>query len=388
MKDNVLVAEYLYSASGDRIAAPGITTAPVVDDQDRLLSYGSNVYTYTANGELRTKTDTTTNQTTSYFYDGIGALRRVDLPDGRVIEYVIDPAGRRIGKKINGTLVKGWLYSGALTPVAELDGSGAVVSRFVGGGYFTKGGSTYRIVRDHLGSPRLVVDASTGAVAQRLDVDEYGRVTTDTNPGFQPFGFAGGIYDPDLGGLVRFGARDYDPETGRWTSKEPLGFAGSFNFYAYAGGDPVNRVDLTGLRFGQIAPGAMPAFTRLASNPVLGPLLEQLERSKKLIDILTVAANAETAAFGGSVTRSNRKRTRFQVDLDAPFSSSAAEQCGFSSPANMDELLAHELGHVYSEVFLKGKWSSEMSLEFENALHPELPRTEHDCALPICFGTP
>ena len=41
----------------------------------------------------------------------------------------------------------------------------------------------------------------------------------DTNPGFQPFGFAGGLYDPDTG-LVRFGARDYDAETGRWTSKE------------------------------------------------------------------------------------------------------------------------------------------------------------------------
>jgi len=36
----------------------------------------------------------------------------------------------------------------------------------------------------------------------------------------QPFGFAGGIYDPDTG-LVRFGARGYDAETGRWTAKDP-----------------------------------------------------------------------------------------------------------------------------------------------------------------------
>ena len=54
-----------------------------------------------------------------------------------------------------------------------------------------KNGSTYRIVADHLGSPRLVVDSSTGVVAQRMDYDEFGEITLDTNPGFQPFGFAG-----------------------------------------------------------------------------------------------------------------------------------------------------------------------------------------------------
>ncbi len=76
------------------------------------------------------------------------------------------------------------------------------------------GGVTYRILTDHLGSPRLVVDTATGTVTQRLDYDEYGKVLADSNPGFQPFGFAGGIYDQQTG-LIRFGARDYDAETGR-----------------------------------------------------------------------------------------------------------------------------------------------------------------------------
>jgi len=58
---------------------------------------------------------------------------RVDLPDGRVIAYVIDGANRRVGKKVNGVLVKGWLYKDSLKPIAELDGAGNVVAEFVYG---------------------------------------------------------------------------------------------------------------------------------------------------------------------------------------------------------------------------------------------------------------
>lgn len=68
----------------------------------------------------------------------------------------------------------------------------------------------------------------------------------DTNEGFQPFGYAGGLYDADTG-LVRFGARDYDAETGRWTSKDPVGFVGGTNTYGYCRSNPVNLVDPTGL---------------------------------------------------------------------------------------------------------------------------------------------
>jgi RHS repeat-associated protein len=84
-----------------------------------------------------------------------------------------------------------------------------------------KGGVTYRIVSDHLGSPRLVINTTDGTVAQRMDYDEFGNVILDTNPGFQPFGFAGGLYDQHTG-LTRFGARDYDAVTGRWTEKDPI----------------------------------------------------------------------------------------------------------------------------------------------------------------------
>jgi RHS repeat-associated protein len=113
-----------------------------------------------------------------------------------------------------------------------------------------------------------VVDVSTGAVAQRIDYDAFGRIIRDTSPGFQPFGFAGGLYDPDTQ-LTRFGARDYDAHTGRWTSKDPIGFrGGDLNLYGYVLGDPVNLVDSNGKNPAVIAAVIAAIFGAL--NPLEG----------------------------------------------------------------------------------------------------------------------
>ena len=255
-----VVEEYRYDANGNRIYArntAGIVdgdtgTEVLVDAQDRLLEYGSLQMTYTAAGELDVVTDTATNEVTDYDYDALGNLTRVTLPDGRVVEYVVDARGRRVGKKVDGVLVQGFLYGDGLRVVAELDGSGAVVARFVYGtgrhvpDYMVKDGSTYRLVTDHLGSVLAVVDVATGTVVQELTYDAWGRTLTDTNPGFQPFGFAGGLADADTG-LVHFGAREYWPKVGRWTSKDPLRFAaGDPNLYGYVLADPVNLLDPRG----------------------------------------------------------------------------------------------------------------------------------------------
>jgi RHS repeat-associated protein len=109
------------------------------------------------------------------------------------------------------------------------------------------GGETYRLVTDALGSVLAVVDIDTGEVMQRLRYDSFGRVLEDTSPGFQPIGFAGGLYDPDTG-WVHFGARDYRPEVGSWAAKDPIGFAGGeTSLYAYVAGDPINLIDPSGL---------------------------------------------------------------------------------------------------------------------------------------------
>jgi len=264
---NGTIATFSYDENSNRIATDDVVA--IYDTQDRLLSYGDESFSYTPNGEILNRISPA--GTTTYSYDDFGTLIGATLPS-TTISYVLDPTGRRIGKKINGVLQQGFLYQSGLEPIAELDSAGAVKSRFVYGSrvnvpdYMIKEGIIYRFISDHLGSPRLIVNATTGAITQRLDYDSFGNIIQDTNPGFQPFGFAGGIYDLDTK-LTQFGVREYDPKIGRWTSKDPIGFAGGdTNLYGYVVGDPINLFDLNGLLPGD--------WIRSAESPAPADLLE------------------------------------------------------------------------------------------------------------------
>jgi len=191
--------------------------------------------------------------TTTYSYNAAGNMKTATLPDGRHLEYLLDAQGDRVAKQVDGQTTARYLYGPeAITPVAQVDASGNTTARYVYGNspstpeYVVQNSNTYRLITDQLGSVRQVVNTQTGAVAQELTYDPYGKVLTDSNPGFQPFGFAGGLYDSDTG-LVHFGQREYDPGLGRFTSSDPLGFdGGSLNLHGYVLGDPVNFVDPEG----------------------------------------------------------------------------------------------------------------------------------------------
>ncbi|MCC6999388.1 MAG: RHS repeat-associated core domain-containing protein, partial [Deltaproteobacteria bacterium] len=258
-RNGVLTHHFVYDANGNRTSqtTPSGSATASYDDRDRLLALGGTVYTYTANGEIATRNEPMIG-VTELRYDSLGRLVGATLPDARVIDYVLDPAGRRIGKKVNGVLVQGFVYGERITPVAELDGAGNVVAVFVystgrtSPDYIIKGANRFRVLADHVGTPRLIVDTATGAVVAQMEHDVFGNVVADSNPGFQPFGFAGGVLDRDTG-LVHMGAREYDPASGRFTSVDPLSFGGGdSNLYAYVGGDAVNKVDPTGLFLGGV----------------------------------------------------------------------------------------------------------------------------------------
>ena len=255
-KDGALLEEYGYDANGTRNyemnTLRGIAGRNFAySDEDHLLAAGDTNYQYDLDGFLTTKTEGA--DVTTYDYSSRGELLRVNLPDGRSIEYVHDPLGRRIAKKVNGTVVKKYLWQGMTRLLAVYDNADNLLMRF---DYADDRmpvavaieGVKYYLAYDQLGSLRVVAD-SAGNVLKRIDYDSFGNIIADTDEAFKiPIGFAGGLHDRDTG-LVRFGFRDYDPDVGRWTAKDPIFFAGGDrDLYGYVLNDPVNSIDAFGLK--------------------------------------------------------------------------------------------------------------------------------------------
>jgi RHS repeat-associated protein len=133
----------------------------------------------------------------------------------------------------------------------ERDAAGAVTKRhFDQGMKIEVGGNagSYFYTRDHLGSIRELTD-SGGAVRARYDYDPFGRRILLAGDVEADFGLAGMFWSPEAGlAVTRF--RIYDPELGRWLSRDPLGMAEARqgpNLYAYVANNPLNLVDPLGL---------------------------------------------------------------------------------------------------------------------------------------------
>jgi len=171
-KNSSVVATYGYDDNSNRNSGTigSQPTTASYDAHDRMTAYNLFSFTYNANGDLTGKTNTLLSTTTSYTYDVFGNLTSVTLPNGDMITYEVDGLNRRIGKSINGVLQKRWVYMDQTRIAAEIDPLGTITKRFVYGSkgnipdYMILADEDYRIVSDHLGSPRLVVKVTDGTV--------------------------------------------------------------------------------------------------------------------------------------------------------------------------------------------------------------------------------
>src|SRR5690606_18096434 len=94
------------------------------NEADPRPTSGTHQYTWNAFGQLESMLDTATGEETVYEYDLFGNLLSVALPDGRTVEYDVDGAGRRVGRRVLDEQgveqeYRGWIYRDLLRPIAE-----------------------------------------------------------------------------------------------------------------------------------------------------------------------------------------------------------------------------------------------------------------------------
>jgi RHS repeat-associated protein len=121
---------------------------------------------------------------------------------------------------------------------------------------------SYWAITDHADTVHELIQSNADGTAgsnhslvQHLDYDTSGKIVRAINAGgaaivltnlFSEYAFAGREWDGDAS-LYYNRARWYDANTGRFTSEDPLSFAGGdANLYRYAAGDPVNFRDPSG----------------------------------------------------------------------------------------------------------------------------------------------
>jgi RHS repeat-associated protein len=261
---------YGYDANGNRISrtAGGVTDYYGVDDQNKLLwvnrsnnaptSGQTNPYTlfsYDLNGHMthRDRKVSASPQIYDFFWDGDDRLRSVKEGATTRFSANYDGDGLRVFKSDSWTGNHDYSW-----------GPGGVLHDTNGSTVYTPGlaqrqGSTDRFLHsDWVGSTRYLSDSTGNSFPAALRFDAFrGRSATGgTDPYHSAdYQFAAGsgyqtedasATEPGLG-LQYLQQRYYDPAAGRFITSDPIGLAGGLNAYRYAGNDPANGVDPSGL---------------------------------------------------------------------------------------------------------------------------------------------
>jgi RHS repeat-associated protein len=243
------VLQYGYDSVGNRIwAKQGSTnTTYTYGSYNRLISVGSVSYTYDNNGNLRTTS--TGGTTTTYNYEFENRLANITQAGSTLGKYIYSPLGARI-QKTEGSITTVYLNQRTNVLYEKQTAGGSTTNDYVYdmGLLIAKvsGGVIFYFHADTLGSIRLVTSGARTSFSSNYQPfgSQYGSSGTDPT-----YKYAGKPLDGATG-LYYYGARYYDPITGRFITRDPasqpLSDAQGRCGYAYARNNPETLTDPTG----------------------------------------------------------------------------------------------------------------------------------------------
>jgi len=244
---------YTYDASTRRLTSADHADWSY-DTAHQLLNYDGQTFTYDANGNMITRTDTASSETTTYQYDHENRLTRIEYPDGTYSAYDYDPFGNRVKADLNGTTT--WflydLLKGLPDVIAEYDQSNNVIVTYTHGPgtdeiiAMRRDGNSYYYLRDGLGSITGVTD-NVKTLVNTYTYDTFGNIIDSAETITNSYTYTARRLDAESG-LMYFRARYYLPNTGRFISEDPIKLTGESYFYKYCDNNPVNRIDPYGLK--------------------------------------------------------------------------------------------------------------------------------------------
>jgi len=221
-------------------------TTAINSANNQITTVGAAAWTHDANGNV------TSDGNFVYMWDALNRLIKVEQNGATVASYAYDSQNRRISKTVagvtthyvydlNNQLIAETLTDG--TPIRDyfyLSGEPLAVREY------QSNPGLYYFVNDHLGTPQQLV-TSTGTTVWQAAYLPYGEAQIQTNTVSSNFRFPGQYFDAETGLHYNWN-RYYAPKAGRYISADPIGLGSGLNLYTYVNGNPVNLVDLEGLK--------------------------------------------------------------------------------------------------------------------------------------------
>ena len=247
---------YSYDQVANRLTDSRTTATWIYDANNQLASADNLSYTYDANGNTLSQTDSlNAANTRNYVYDADNRLTEVrDRNNTLIAVYRYDPFGRRLSKDTGNT--KTYFFYNAEGLIAEADATGVLTKSYgyePGSTFSTNplwlktGNAYYTYQNDHLGTPMKVLNQS-GLAVWSATYDSFGKATVDpASTVTNNLRFPGQYADQETG-LHYNWMRYYDPRTGRYVSEDKIDIVPPpSNLYQYANQNSIANIDSFGL---------------------------------------------------------------------------------------------------------------------------------------------